>query len=100
MVLALFISIPFTTSSLLNKYLTGPKRKFNTWKLSFGAEAFVGFFLTIGLLVKIAGNPDFFSWRFIAIGTVGGIFHTLAVVLINKAYTLGPLGPVSAMGTV
>lgn len=44
-------------------------------------------------------DPDF-SERLLTIGTIGSVINTLGLVIVNKAYTLGPIGAVSALSNI
>ena len=100
MLLACLTPILFTCSNLQAKYFTGPACKHDSWKLSFGSFAFVGFFLMLGLLYRALSNPETYSPRLLIIGTAGSIINTLGLVLMSKACSLGPLGPISALGCI
>lgn len=92
----------FTLSSIQVKYLSGPKHGFDASKLSFGSYALVGFILSIFLLNHFVNNYDngVFSFKMLGLGLFGSIVNTLGIVLINKAYSVGPMGPVAALGCI
>ena len=74
--------------------MTAPKRGFNSWSLCFGSYTLVGFTLTTILIIRSISIPGSFKPGTLAIGTFGSIVNTLGIVLINRACTIGPLGPV------
>ena len=91
-------SLIFTVSSLLTKYLTGPTCGFDPVNISFASYAFIGFFLALGLLYH--SITDSFSFPTLVLGTLGGVINTIGIVLFNKAYSIGPLGSVAALGCI
>ena len=100
-VIAMITTIFFTTSSLLNKYLTDPKAMgFDSWKLSFASYSIVGFCLLLGLIYRAVSDPESFQSRMLFLGTFGSIINTFGIVLLNKAYSEGPLGPVAALTSI
>ena len=96
-VLAIITPALFASQAGLMKHLCGQKG-FDAFKLQFLAYAIVGVGLFSVLMTK--ENDADFSEEFLAIGTVGSIINTLGIVLAGKSYTLGPLGPVSALQSV
>jgi hypothetical protein len=70
------------------------KRGFNAFNLSFGSLSLLGVLL-LPSLIFIRGIENL-SLHFLVIGTASSILNTLGGVLIVKASSVGPLGPVNA----
>jgi drug/metabolite transporter (DMT)-like permease len=49
------------------------------------------------LFIRCLIESQFFSFKHLFVGAVGGIITSLGLVLMNKAYSIGPLGPVAAL---
>ena len=91
MAIALLTTLFITISSLLSKYLT-QELGLSSWNVSFTAYTLCGIGLLIGLLSK-----NEIDISLLIIGTIGSIINTLGLVLANKAFSIGPLGPVGAL---
>jgi drug/metabolite transporter (DMT)-like permease len=96
-IFAIFCSLFFTSSSLMMKYLTGPFRGFDSFKLSFSSYFIVGTILSGMLLNYGLQNPESFEWDMLWLGLFGSVVNTIGIVIIGKAFSTGPLGPVSAL---
>ncbi|CDW83526.1 UNKNOWN [Stylonychia lemnae] len=68
---------------------------FDVIKVNFLCYGIGGVGLFIVLLTKI--QADDFSDYYFTVGAIGSIINTLGLVSINKACTIGPLGPVNAL---
>ena len=88
----------FVSTGLSAKHLIVNKG-FDSFKLSFASYAFVGFFLFCILIFQSMNDPDF-NTKLLAIGTFGSIINTLGIVLIVKANSIGPMGPVNALSSI
>ena len=86
----------FVASALFIKHLTSPKVGFDAITVSFASSC------TMSIVVIILGvtwywkEVDTFNRRLFIIGFFGSIFDTCGKACIQRAYSTGPAGPVSA----
>ena len=86
----------FVASGLFIKHLTSPKVGFDAMTISFSTSCFSS------ILILIIGGSwywlevETFNKRLFIIGFFGSIFDSCGKACIQKAYSSGPAGPVSA----
>ena len=85
------------TNALYIKHLTKPEVGFNAMTVSFGASG------TNSVIILIIGGAwywtysEAFNSKLFIIGFFASIFDTIGKACIQRAYSLGPGGPVSAL---
>ena len=88
--------ITFTANSMLTKHLSIHQANFNASTISFSS------YLVVNIIVIIFAIPYWclveFSPYLFWVGFFGALINTLGLVCVQIAVSIGPAGPVSAIG--
>lgn len=95
--MAVVTPVGFATNIMLIKYMVN-KRQFNVPNLPVGSMSLVSFILALVLLIFYR-KDDRLDKSLLTIGPLGGIVNCLGILSVNRAVTLGPAGPVSALAS-
>jgi drug/metabolite transporter (DMT)-like permease len=86
----------FVASGLFIKHLTSPKVGFDAMTISFATSFFSSTLIIILGASWYWQTVAIFNTRLFVIGIFGSIFDSVGKACIQKAYSKGPAGPVSA----
>ena len=86
----------FVTSGLFIKHLTSPRVGFDAMTISFATSFFSSTLIIILGVAWFWRYVEVFNTRLFVIGIFGSIFDSVGKACIQKAYSKGPAGPVSA----
>ena len=95
-IVALITPIFFIISSLFIKHLTSPRVGFDAMTISFGSSSFTCILILILGYFWFWQYIELFNSKLFIIGIFGSIFDSIGKACIQKAYSKGPAGPISA----
>jgi drug/metabolite transporter (DMT)-like permease len=86
----------FVTSGLFIKHLTSARVGFDAMTISFATSCFSSTLIMILGIAWFWQEVEVFNKKLFIIGIFGSIFDSVGKACIQKAYSKGPAGPVSA----
>lgn len=100
MAMGVFTPITFAVSIMLMKHLTTDRMGFNSSDVTFSSTGFIQFFTLVVAISWYWTKIESLDWYLFLLGFIGSVTQSLGMSFINKAFTLGPSGTVSALGSV